>query len=442
MLPLPAVVTLRPMSLGDPSMLSAGERFLLPTVLTELQHQEFVGAIIISLPPEVPVPLRKVIEAWPFEVIVSQHGQPQHRLSELFARKGYHAALVLHAYSYLLDGGLLRRASEVVGQGEADYCFEKDAIAAQFFLAASTAAIEAMTARSEPLPPVRAADYLGSNHGELRGLAIPARSAGAQFLWDTFYAGTRALPPREFLFEFFEEVEPSRWFDGESSNRLLASAVGPYDSAWLDREVVRLPRNCRHGMTSAIHWVRRIAEHIPPTGERTLELGFGEFPAVSMLLQRRFRHALALEPFTFSGDTEEAGYIAACRFFSALFEMLPNLHPLAGLPSVSGELEVFDSFLQEIELPDASVDFCHSKTVFEHVSDVEDLSAELWRVLAPGGVMLHSIGFNDHRIGSGLIPYFAFLQFSKAEWPTHPENQGGGFTNLWRISDFVECWSE
>ena len=61
-----------------------------------------------------------------------------------------------------------------------------------------------------------------------------------------------------------------------------------------------------------------------------------------------------------------------------------------------------------------SVDFCFSRMVMEHVDDVPALSVELSRVMGPGGVMVHEIGFQDHEDLSYI--HFEFLKHSREEW--------------------------
>ena len=64
------------------------------------------------------------------------------------------------------------------------------------------------------------------------------------------------------------------------------------------------------------------------------------------------------------------------------------------------------------DLPDGSVDVVLSNSVLEHVKDLPALCAELARILAPGGVMLHRVDYRDH-----FFKYpFHFLLFSQKVW--------------------------
>ncbi|MFZ5426619.1 MAG: class I SAM-dependent methyltransferase [Thermodesulfobacteriota bacterium] len=65
-------------------------------------------------------------------------------------------------------------------------------------------------------------------------------------------------------------------------------------------------------------------------------------------------------------------------------------------------------------LDDGSVDVIVSNSVLEHVRDPDGLFRECWRVLAPGGTMLHRVDYRDH-----FFKYpFHFLTFSKGFWDT------------------------
>jgi len=63
-------------------------------------------------------------------------------------------------------------------------------------------------------------------------------------------------------------------------------------------------------------------------------------------------------------------------------------------------------------LPDAACDLILSNSVLEHVFDLDGLVRECFRVLKPGGAMLHRVDYRDH-----FFKYpFHFLQFSEKTW--------------------------
>jgi SAM-dependent methyltransferase len=71
------------------------------------------------------------------------------------------------------------------------------------------------------------------------------------------------------------------------------------------------------------------------------------------------------------------------------------------------------------QLPDASVDLVYSNTVLEHVpfEIIRALLAEAYRIIRPGGFMLHLINPADHfSYSDPSITSMNFLQFSESEF--------------------------
>lgn len=90
--------------------------------------------------------------------------------------------------------------------------------------------------------------------------------------------------------------------------------------------------------------------------------------------------------------------------------------------------------LEEAQLDADSIDFCFSRMVLEHVDNVPEMSAEMERVMRPGGVMVHEIGLQDHEDLSHI--HFEFLKNSPEEWAAMKKG-----TNLLRVNDFVDIWT-
>ena len=85
-------------------------------------------------------------------------------------------------------------------------------------------------------------------------------------------------------------------------------------------------------------------------------------------------------------------------------------------------------------LPAASVDFCFSNAVMEHVpkADFERMAREMARVLRPDGVCVHRVDFQDH-LGGGLNN----LRFSERVWEGRLFADSGFYTN--RIRPRAMC---
>jgi SAM-dependent methyltransferase len=89
-------------------------------------------------------------------------------------------------------------------------------------------------------------------------------------------------------------------------------------------------------------------------------------------------------------------------------------------------------------LDDESVDIVYSNSVLEHVEvDVlPGIMREAWRILRPGGVMVHAVACNDHYAHfDRSISFVNFLQFSDTQWKKW--NNSLNFQNRLRASDFL-----
>ena len=90
-------------------------------------------------------------------------------------------------------------------------------------------------------------------------------------------------------------------------------------------------------------------------------------------------------------------------------------------------------------IPTASVDFCFSNAVLEHVprSDFSLLATELLRILKPGGVSVHRVDLKDH-LGGGLNN----LRFSEASWEKPLVHTSGFYTNRIRFDEMMSLFQD
>lgn len=86
------------------------------------------------------------------------------------------------------------------------------------------------------------------------------------------------------------------------------------------------------------------------------------------------------------------------------------------------------------QLSSASVDFCFSNAVLEHIpkTDFTKLADELKRILKRDGVCLHRVDLKDH-LGGGLNN----LRFSEATWESPLFRDSGFYTNRIRFSKMI-----
>lgn len=98
--------------------------------------------------------------------------------------------------------------------------------------------------------------------------------------------------------------------------------------------------------------------------------------------------------------------------------------------------------LRSINLPDRSIDCICSNEVLEHVppAQIEEIAAETCRLLARGGIAIHTVDYSDHYARSDRrIDRFNFLRYSDTEWKRH--NSAFQYVNRLRASDYVEIFA-
>ena len=90
----------------------------------------------------------------------------------------------------------------------------------------------------------------------------------------------------------------------------------------------------------------------------------------------------------------------------------------------SREWDIRDYDGSHIPLPDQSVDVIYSSNVLEHVEDLETLTAEMRRVLRPGGVALHLLPNRLWRALS-LATYYPAQVIDGARWLVNGRQASG-----------------
>jgi len=95
-------------------------------------------------------------------------------------------------------------------------------------------------------------------------------------------------------------------------------------------------------------------------------------------------------------------------------------------------------------LPDASVDYHISTTVFEHIPrmDIKRILKEAKRVLKGDGIAIHFIDLSDHfQHQDSSITRINFLRYSQKEWDRIAGNQFA-YCNRLRASDYLALFKE
>ena len=97
-----------------------------------------------------------------------------------------------------------------------------------------------------------------------------------------------------------------------------------------------------------------------------------------------------------------------------------------------------------INLPDSSVDYHISTTVFEHIpgESIERILKEAKRILKKDGIAIHFIDLSDHfQHQDRSITGINFLRYSEKEWNKIAGNQFA-YCNRLRVSDYLALFRE
>lgn len=182
--------------------------------------------------------------------------------------------------------------------------------------------------------------------------------------------------------------------------------------------------------------------HLPASTNLTiLELGPGDSVATALIAACREQHSAILVDSGRHVDFSRSHYDALIQVLSRLHPGRPILDRMRAAPTVKDLLEVCNARyltngLDSLRtLASSSVDLVYSAAVMEHIrlAEVTPIIAELFRVLRPGGVMVHTIDFRDH-----LAESLNSLRFPERVWESGPFRNSGFYTNRIRADSFFQ----
>jgi SAM-dependent methyltransferase len=198
----------------------------------------------------------------------------------------------------------------------------------------------------------------------------------------------------------------------------------------------------RHGAMmnpdSALRWYLDHVEEwaLPHLSNSTnlsiLELGPGDSVSTALIAACRRQRETILVDSGQQADLNRSHYDSLIEVLSRLHPGKPILERMRSAPTLTDLLNICNArYLTKglsslRSLPEACVDVVFSAAVMEHIllKDVTPLLAELFRVLRPGGVMVHTIDFRDH-----LAESLNSLRFSERVWESAPFQNSGCYTN-------------
>ena len=180
-----------------------------------------------------------------------------------------------------------------------------------------------------------------------------------------------------------------------------------------------------------------------------LELGPGENLGQGVLL-------VAMGAKKYTGlDLRKPPQLYDRHGYQAAMELLGLAAPAvaqpkaAGIFTVEGERVVFNpgriEYLYprqsyDIRLPDGSIDYVFSHSVFEHIADPPRTVAAIARVLRSGGLSAHHFDMRDHADFSKPLE---FLKVDAAAWSARFDGANAHlYTNRQRLPDFIKLFED
>lgn len=423
------IVLARPTMGNDPCLMRAEGGNALARTLSDLAEVGGVSRSVLSVSDVVPAGIRTELEEQGFDVVVSHHDQPQHRLLEVMDDLHADTVVVLTSYSLLPDAAALAEASRIVAAGGADMVFADEVIPPKFFMVINRQAATLLAETVErPVPPFVFPTKLGEANRDGRIVIQPLRGleeSGERFLWELFSAGKPNALPAPVFERFLAGCAPERRFDREAFRSFILGEYGLGDLTGLEAGLARMRRwDSSIRLAMHINYAGHLAPHFPETRGAALEIGYGKTGMTAQLVGLAFARTMGVDPFKHSIE----GFQTTRAFLSDLSES--GLLPVPVLGGETAPPHFINSRLEEAGLESGAIDFCFSRMVLEHIDNMSVLARELGRIMRPGGVMIHEIGTQDHEDLSHI--HFEFLRHSPEEWAAMDKG-----TNLLRPCDFV-----
>ena len=190
-------------------------------------------------------------------------------------------------------------------------------------------------------------------------------------------------------------------------------------------------------------------------GKRLVEIGTGWHPALPICFILAGARSIATFDIVRLLDESETFRLlgSLCKHVPRIAELagenpaavharLMELHKLKNLDQLLGNcgIEYYaPADGRSTGLQPDSVDLVYSNSVLEHVPReiIRGLMLESFRVLKPGGLVLHNVGCNDHyAFFDKSISFINFLQYEEREWRLW--NNPIQYQNRLRAPEFVD----
>ena len=430
------VILANPCSAQDPIFHRDGDGYLFPRVMGLLRAKGVIHDPVLSVSEGVAAEYKDILSQWDLPCQFSGQSLPQHRLRELAEQDGGRGYLLLTSYSYMIERERIAEACRLFADTGVDCVNHAGVSTSNSFCLLSRKAIEELAQFNNfALTPFVAARYLAETACRESIVQLEQSQGGSvrAFLNQLLYSGDRGMLPLPFLAGYFQDTPEAALFTEASYAEHLYGYFGVQNADAFTSAGEELFRDShKELMAGQVHLVKRMLPHLPENRDSFVELGFGQLPTASLLLLNLFRRGHAVEPFVMEAVGCE--YVEFLSRNVAIPEYV-DLEKTKDCRAALENLDIHTTVIQECGIAKESVDYIFSKTVFEHVKDVPEVSRIMYDTLRPGGRMYHIIDMRDH-VDNKTIR-FDFLRHDKETWAARDES-----TNLWRLSDFVALWSD
>lgn len=244
---------------------------------------------------------------------------------------------------------------------------------------------------------------------------------------------------------------------------LLPSSVSYETYYWVQRHFGGLKKfNPVSRLTAALEiWKLIQKQGYTPSGKVFFEVGTGRVPTVPIaywLMGAEQTITVDLNPYLKAQLVREAvQYISENKddilnLFGSLIDVARFDRLLSFVKDFPFSLPAFLDLCRvryiapgdagDTHLPDQSVDFHTSYTVFEHIplDDLRRILTEGNRIVTSDGLFIHHIDYSDHFSHSdNSISAINFLQYSDKAWNRYAGNRYM-YTNRLRHDDFIELF--
>ncbi len=208
-------------------------------------------------------------------------------------------------------------------------------------------------------------------------------------------------------------------------------------------------------------WSRISKLGYDPSGKTFFEVGTGRIPLfpiaywllgagkiITLDINRYMRPELLIESIQYIADNQEA----VCGLLGPGMKKnrMRTLIEFAGKKPFQPEYflkcchidYIAPADAADTELPDSSVNFHTSYTVFEHIpeEDIKNILNEGNRITKKNGLFVHTIDYSDHfAISDKRISSINFLRFSERKWKLYAGNRYM-YMNRLRHDDYIRLF--